>query len=252
MSAPRIELASAGRSYGSRTALGMVSLVLQPGERVGIIGPSGGGKTTLLRVLAGAVELTSGDVTFDGVSLHALTGRQLTRHRRRCGIVEQGLDLVPQLRVHDNVLAGLLVSWPWYRTLASLLFTFERSRVARILDRVGLSDLQWQRTSSLSGGERQRVAVARAILGAPSLLIADEPTASLDPATAKTVVDELVDATSGADRTLVISTHWVSIVQDRVDRLIGIRSGEVAFDRPAADVTPTDLDALYAGSRERL
>ncbi|MDP6944984.1 MAG: ATP-binding cassette domain-containing protein [Myxococcota bacterium] len=246
---PALALEGCGRVWGDRVALRDVTLSLPAGQRVAIAGPSGGGKTTLLRLLGGALEPSSGVVRADGDDLSRLSVRGLTAHRARCGIVHQHALLVGQLSVHANVTAGRLGHWSPLRTLASMVVPQERERTRVLLDRVGLADRQWDRASELSGGQQQRVAIARAMASAPSVILADEPTASLDPTTAAEVVELLLRSAEGA--TLVISTHWTSQVLPHVDRLLGIREGQLTLDRPADEVTEGDLDALYAGSRER-
>ncbi len=246
---PTLALEGCGRAWGDHVALRDVSLEIPAGQRVVLAGPSGGGKTTLLRLLGGALEPSSGTVRADGEDLSQLSGRALTAHRARCGVVHQHALLVGQLSVHANVTAGRLAHWSPLRTLASLIVPQERERTAALLDRVDLGDRQWDRSSDLSGGQQQRVAIARALASDPTVILADEPTASLDPTTAAEVIELLLQSAQGA--TLVISTHWTSQVLPHVDRLLGIRDGRVTLDRAADQVSDADLDALYAGSRER-
>ena len=165
-------LEGVGRRWGSREALRDVSLEIRAGERILLAGPSGSGKSTLLRILNGSLRPTAGRVVVGGVDLAAMSPRELRRHRRACGIVEQGNLLVPQLDVHRNVLAGRLAHWPWHRVLLSAVWPIERERVSALLDEVGLADRQWDVTANLSGGQQQRVAVARALVSSPSIVIA--------------------------------------------------------------------------------
>jgi phosphonate transport system ATP-binding protein len=202
-----------------------------------------------LDLLAGALRPSSGAVRADGADLSALSSRELSRHRARCGVVHQHALLVGQLSVHANVTAGRLAHWSTLKTLLSMVAPQERTRTEARLEQVGLADRQWDRASELSGGQQQRVAIARALASDPTVILADEPTASLDPATARDVVELLLARSQGAS--LIISTHWTSLVMPHVDRLLGIREGQVTLDRPAAEVTDADLEALYAGSRER-
>jgi phosphonate transport system ATP-binding protein len=164
-----------------------------------------------------------------------MSPRELRSHRRACGIVEQGNLLVPQLDVHRNVLAGRLAHWPWHRVLLSAVWPIERARVSALLGEVGLADRQWDVTANLSGGQQQRVAVARALASSPSIIVADEPTASLDAATAVQVTRTLVDAARRSGATLILCTHWLGLALPLLDRVIGIRDGEVAADCAARD-----------------
>jgi phosphonate transport system ATP-binding protein len=246
-----ITLEAVSRRWGERVALADVSLCLQPGERVALIGPSGSGKSTLLRLICGATAATSGRVQVGETALHDMTPGQLQSHRGRCGIVEQHQHLVGQLSVHRNVLAGLLPKWAWYRTVWSLLWPCEQERVGRLLGSLGLADRQWDKAKILSGGEQQRVAVARALIGQPTLLLADEPTASLDPTTAKEVIDLVVHQAQTRGATLILCSHHLSQVIGAVDRVLGLREGRLLFDLAPEGVTEAMLDDLYEGSRDR-
>jgi phosphonate transport system ATP-binding protein len=243
---PLLELRDTGRSWGARSALQALSLSIPSGQCVALVGPSGSGKTTLIRLLAGALVATDGVVEAGGEDLHQLGHRALQRYRARCGIVPQSQALVRQLSVHHNVLAGLLAEWPWYRIASSLLIRTAASRVREVLDQVGIGDRQWDPVSVLSGGQQQRVAVARALIRDPLVILADEPTASLDPATALDIGDLVVGQARRRGATLVFSTHHLSHVLDHVDRVIGLREGRVVLDKSAQDFDHGALDALYA------
>ena len=249
--APVLELLNVGKSYGELDALTGITLTFSPGERVAILGPSGSGKSTLIQLLAGALLPSQGQVRIGGRDIASWSSQELRSYRQRLGLVEQSLDLVPQLSLHRNVLSGLLASWSPWRILASLLWTTEKERVANLLGEVGLAARQFDPTHTLSGGEKQRVAIARALIHGPAILFADEPTSSLDPATARSVVKLLLEEAGRHAQSMILSTHWASVVHDHVDRIIGLRHGCVVLDAPAQDVTETMLDELYAGHQER-
>lgn len=248
---PRLACEAAGRRFGARDALIDVTLEFAPGERVALVGPSGSGKSTLIRLLAGALKATSGVVRANGADLNRLSWSGLRNHRKRCGLIAQSGNLVPQLSVHKNVTAGRLAHWPPGLSLLSMVWPLEKDRTRDLLDRVDLADRQWDLTSQLSGGQQQRVAIARALASDPHVILADEPTSSLDPTTARDMVTLLLEVASRQSATLVFCTHWVSLVRAEADRVIGLRDGRVVLDCPAADVTDAQLDGLYAGSRER-
>jgi phosphonate transport system ATP-binding protein len=247
----RFELQKIGRRWGKRIALVDVSLTVESGENVAFIGPSGSGKTTLLKILGGALTPSAGRVLVDGRCLEDLSYTQIQAHRAAMGVMAQGGNLVPQLSVHRNVTAGLLSQWPWYKILASTLFSLEKESTQRVLESVGLGDRQWDRTATLSGGQQQRVAIARALAGTPQVILADEPTAGLDPCTGDEIAELLISRTRSEQLTLLLCTHWVSMARRGVDRLVGIRDGAVFFDKPTAEVAEPLLEALYNGSRER-
>lgn len=241
MNAPLFRLQEVSRRWGTIDALRGVSLEIRAGELVLLAGPSGSGKSTLLRVLTGSLRPTSGRVDIDGIDLAAMTPRELRAYKRTCGIVEQGNLLIPQLDVHRNVLAGRLAHWPWHRVLLSAVWPIERERVSALLGDLGLSDRQWDVTANLSGGQQQRVAVARALVSSPSIIVADEPTASLDAANAIQVTQMLVDAARRARTTLILCTHWINLALPFLDRVIGLVDGTVAVDCPARDYKPGEL-----------
>jgi phosphonate transport system ATP-binding protein len=248
----QLRLERVHRSWGRRNAVEDVSLAIAAGERVLLAGPSGSGKTTLLRLLAGVLRPTRGVVRIDGVDVLSMSARQLRRHRARCRIVEQGALLVPQSDVHRNVLAGRLAEMPWHAIVWSALWRTEAGRVRELLEPLGLAERQWDAAGNLSGGQQQRVAIARALVSGPSILLADEPTSSLDPKTARDVTRLLVEQAGQRGATLVFCSHWVSLVQGSVDRVVGVRGGRVVLDAPAAEVDGDTLDELYRGSDEKL
>ena len=249
---PVIRLIDIDRRWNSRVALRNITLTIARGSRVAIIGPSGSGKTTLLRLIMGALRASSGTVQVDGVSISSMSPAQIRRHRARCGFVDQGTQLLPQLSVHGNVIAGRLPGWPWWRTLMSVLLSFETERVASLLDEVGLAERQWDRASQLSGGQRQRVVIARALANEPSIVLADEPTAALDPATSRDVIELLARTTKRHGATLLVSTHRAREVLNHVDRVIGLREGALVLDLPPQALEDAALDELYDGSDERV
>jgi len=249
--APDIALHGVGRHWNGQATLSGVSLCLKPGERVALIGPSGGGKTTLIRLIAGVLRATEGQVTVGGRKLQDFNWAELQGFRSRCRIVEQQSLLVPQATVHANVLSGLVSTWPWFKTLGAALLPLEQARVAALLQELGLGGLQWAQASELSGGQMQRVAIARALIANPAVLLADEPTASLDPHTAKAVTRQIVEQAKARHMTLVFCTHWFDIVRQDCTRVIGLRAGQLQFDCAPDEVSTERLDQLYAGSGER-
>ncbi|MEO1058846.1 MAG: ATP-binding cassette domain-containing protein, partial [Actinomycetota bacterium] len=223
-----------------------VSLTVHPGERVALLGSSGSGKSSLLDVIGGRLAPSDGAVQALGhVPFDALRARASRRSfGRQVGMVRQHGDLVLSVRVVHNVNAGLLGTWSTWAALWSLIRPTGRNTVRATLDRVGLADRIDAITGDLSGGERQRVAVARVLRQAPPLVLADEPTSSVDPTLADTVLGALAD--HHAERTLVVSVHDPALARRHADRLIGLRAGRVVFDAPPAAVTSDALGELYA------
>jgi phosphonate transport system ATP-binding protein len=229
-------------------AVDKVTLDIQPGERVAVIGPSGAGKTTLFRLLNATLRPTSGHLWFDEMDLERLSGRCLRQLRRRIGTVYQQHNLVPQLRVVHNVLAGRLGRWSLPKALWSLISPQERAVALGALEQVGIPEKLYARTTHLSGGQQQRVAIARVLVQDPDVILADEPVSSVDPTLGRTIIELLVQLAGGHQKTLVANLHAVSFALDFFPRVIGFRHGQVAFDLPAAAVTAQVMADLYAGT----
>jgi phosphonate transport system ATP-binding protein len=252
LQAPHIKLKGVSRHWGKRAALNNISTEVAPGERIALIGPSGGGKSTLIRIMAGSLKPTEGSVAVNGRDLPALSWKEIQSYRSTCRIVEQHSLLVPQISVHGNVVAGLVSNWPWHKTLRAALYPIERKKVENVLTQLGIGNRQWSKAGTLSGGQMQRVAIARAIISNPSVLLADEPTASLDPNTAKSVTQQIISLARERNMSLVFCTHWFDIVRDSCTRVIGLRNGTVHFDLPPSEVSQDRLNELYAGTDERI
>lgn len=239
--APACELDGVTVAYGAVTAVRDLTLRIPPGETVALVGSSGAGKTSVLRVLAGLVAASAGTV-----SLH---GRPLAEQRRALpqmvGMMQQRLDLVGQLAVKHNVQAGALGRWGLARSLAALLLPVEHPPARAAAERVGVADKLGVRVAHLSGGEQQRVALARLLVQDPSMVLADEPVAALDPALADDLVALLCDLAREGRRTLVASLHSPELARAHFDRIVGLRHGRVAFDLPSDQVTADRLDELY-------
>ncbi len=242
-----LSLAGAGLVHANgHRALHEVSLSLVGAERVAVIGPSGAGKTTLIRVLGTSLRPGSGRVELLGVDPWGLAAGELRRLRARIGVVHQSPPIPPRLRVVTAVLAGRLGRWPAWKAVASLLAPGDAAGAREALARLGLDDRVFDRCDRLSGGQLQRVGIARVLYQQPDLILADEPVSALDPTLADEAVGALVAASESNGATLVASLHAVDLALKWFPRLIGMRAGEVVFDRPTAAVTTSMLHELYA------
>ncbi|MBI3078716.1 MAG: phosphonate ABC transporter ATP-binding protein [Deltaproteobacteria bacterium] len=224
-----------------------LSLCVEAGEQVAIIGPSGAGKTTLFRLLNGTLRPTSGILRINGRDVLALSRRELRALRRTIGTVYQQHNLVGRLRVVHNVLAGNLGRWSLPRALTSLLLPRDVGRALESLDHVGIAEKLYARTDELSGGQQQRVAIARVLVQDPAIILADEPVSSVDPSLAVGLVRLLRQIAEGG-KTLLVNLHTVDLALDHFPRVVGFREGRIAFDLPARDVTHEMLVGLYKGS----
>jgi phosphonate transport system ATP-binding protein len=239
-------LESAGVMYAKVRALSGLSLQIGAGERVALLGPSGAGKTTVLRLFNATLRASEGRVLVDGRDVSAQPASELRALRRRIGTVFQLPPLVPSLSALQNALCGRLPRWTLWESARQFLAPSktELARAAQALDAVGLAGREESLASELSGGQQQRVAIARVLLQEPEALLADEPFASLDPGLTASLSRLLFDV-AGRGRTLVAALHDVSLALRAFPRIVGISEGRVRFDLPAENVTPRLLEALY-------
>ena len=226
-----------------------IDLVVQPGEFVVILGRSGAGKTTFLRTINRLVEPTAGVVRVAGRAVTGADAASLRAARRQIGMVFQQFNLVRRASVLANVLAGRLGYVPALPSLLGRFPAADRARALECLSQVGLAHLAGRRADTLSGGEQQRVAIARALAQAPAVILADEPTASLDPALTADIMGLLRTINTERGLTLVVSQHQLQTALAYATRVVGLRRGRVAFDGPPAAVTPVVADAIYGETR---
>ncbi|MBI3635711.1 MAG: phosphonate ABC transporter ATP-binding protein [Candidatus Rokubacteria bacterium] len=245
-----IEVRSLRVVRGDTVAVDDVALSVAPGEFVVILGRSGAGKTTFLRALNRLVEPTRGHVTIDGRDVTGAAPSELRAIRRRIGMVFQQFNLVRRASVLENVLAGRL-GWvaPW-PSLAGRFPESDRRLARECLDQVGLAHLADRRADTLSGGEQQRVAIARALAQSPVVILADEPTASLDPQLTTTIMDILRRINTERGLTLVVSQHQLETARAYATRIVGFRHGRVVFDGPPSAVTPVAVAAIYGSAAD--
>lgn len=237
-------------SIRGRTVLDIHALKIREGERIALVGPNGAGKSSLLRLISGAVVPTHGTLTvLERSPSRSLTGRERRVWRREVGQVFQGLHLVSRLTALDNVRIGALGRLSGWRTWLRLYPREITMQACQALQSVGLLGQMDTRADRLSGGERQKVAIARLLLQQPRLILADEPTAALDPAAAADVCRLLVQAASGA--TLLTIVHNTSLLPLIADRVIGLRQGKIAFDLQVSEVDDRALLALYQTDNTR-
>jgi phosphonate transport system ATP-binding protein len=231
-------------------ALDGITFSVRPGERVALLGPSGAGKTTLFRLLNATLRPTSGLLSFDGVDVSSLSGRQLRAMRSRIGTIYQQHQLVPSLSVLDNTLCGRLGSWSLVETIRNIISPSrgDKEQAMAALDSVGLADKEKARADELSGGQQQRLAIARVLIQNPDVILADEPFASLDPALTESVAALLMDLVQNGKRTLVATLHDVEMAVRYFPRIIALRDGRVLFDTATVGVSREALEALYAGN----
>jgi phosphonate transport system ATP-binding protein len=212
-----------------------------------IIGPSGTGKSTLLRCINRLVEPTAGEVLLHGQDLARLTGRALREARRRIGMVFQEFNLVERLTVMENLLCGRLGYTPAWRAWLRRFPRADIDAAFDLLDLIGLGGQATQRADSLSGGQRQRVGIARAIMQDPEILLADEPTSSLDPKTSVEIMELMVGLAARKGVPVIVNIHDVELARRFAGRIVGLSGGQVVFDGPPAELTDDQLRRIYGG-----
>ncbi len=246
-----LEVRDLGMVYGNgHEALKTVSMRAEQGEIVAIIGRSGAGKSTMLRCISGLQKPTAGQILLDGIEVTTLHGRKLRALQRRVGFIWQEYNLVDRLSALTNVLTGRLAHT---RGVAPILGHFDRTQrevAVRNLERVGLLDKALQRADRLSGGEKQRVAIARAVSQEPTILLADEPVASLDPELAVQVLGDLARVAREEGVLTLINIHQVELAREFADRVVGIARGEVVYDGLPNGLTEAVLDKVYRFDKE--
>ena len=224
-----------------------VSLELQGSGMTAIIGPSGTGKSTLIRCINRLVEPSSGQILFHGLDLSHLRGKRLREARRRIGMVFQEYNLVERLTVMENLLCGRL---GYVHPLRAWLRRFPAADVKRafqLLEAVGLSEFALQRADALSGGQRQRVGIARALMQQPELLLADEPTSSLDPKTSVEIMALMKTLAAQSGIPVMVNIHDVELARRFAERVIGMHGGRIVFDGPPSALQDSDLKGIYGG-----
>ena len=248
---PAVQIEALTKTFRSgRRALDIDSLVIGQGEMVALIGASGSGKSTLLRHVSGLMAADRTGVcgiSVDGrhVQQRGRLARDIRRSRAGIGFVFQQFNLVGRLPVETNVLAGALARLPLWRTLPGWFPAAERERARVAMARVGIADLASQRASTLSGGQQQRAAIARALVQGAKVILADEPIASLDPESARRVMQTLADLNRQDGITVMVSLHQVDVAVGYCRRVVALREGRILFDGPPEALTPGILAEVY-------
>ncbi|MBL8520398.1 MAG: phosphonate ABC transporter ATP-binding protein [Betaproteobacteria bacterium] len=212
-----------------------------------IIGPSGTGKSTLIRCINRLVEPTAGEIRFQGLDLATLKGADLRNARRKIGMVFQEYNLVERLTVMENVLTGRLGYMNAFQAWLRRFSAADIAEAFQLLDAVGLGAFAHQRADSLSGGQRQRVGIARALMQHPDILLADEPTSSLDPKTSVEIMELMAELAGKRNIPVIVNIHNVELAKRFCHRMIGMTGGKVVFDGPPASLSETHLKEIYGG-----
>ncbi|MEW6720080.1 MAG: phosphonate ABC transporter ATP-binding protein [Thermodesulfobacteriota bacterium] len=240
--------------YGRKVVVREVDIRVGKGEFLSILGPSGAGKSTLLMSVNGTTDILGGRLEVLGKDLAAIGHADLKNLRARIGVIFQGFNLVGRLSVLDNIASGMLHRKP---LLSALIKHYSRSQYEEIYEYmklVGIEGEALSRCDRLSGGQRQRVAIARAVAQRPEIILADEPVSSLDPVSARTVLETLRNANGKYGMTVVANLHQLDYAREYCRRVIGVNDGRIVFDGPPDRLCRGTIEEIYrcdrAGGRE--
>ncbi len=242
-----INFKNVGKTYESNgvVALKNVTTIIEQGEFVTIIGLSGAGKSTLLKCINKIEEVTYGDLIVNDILTNDLVGKDLRSFRRKIGMVFQSFNLINKTTVIRNVLTSRVADMPLWKTFLGIYSKEDKLIALEALNKVGILEKAYDRADKLSGGQQQRVALARTVAQEPNIILADEPVASLDPITAKQVMDDFQRINKEENITVIANMHHVDLALQYATRVIGIRDGEIVFDGPVEKVNDDILTHVY-------
>lgn len=248
-----LEINHVSKQFGNDTkALSDISFSVNEGEFVSIIGPSGAGKSTLLRCINRMIDASNGEIIFDNSNVLNLKKKQLKMVRTKIGMIFQHYNLVNRLSVIENTLHGNLGKKSTIAGVLGLYSQEEKEQAVEILSVLGLQEHMYKRADQLSGGQKQRVGIARALIQNPRMMLCDEPIASLDPNSAKVIMDHLQNISSKMGITVLVNLHQVDVALKYSDKIIGINRGQVVYNGSPNDITKEDIQRIYGSEAEDL
>lgn len=243
-----IEFKNVSKTYPNGTkGLKNINLKIDQGEFLAIIGLSGAGKSTLIRTINRMIDITGGELIVDDIDVMTLKGADLRKYRRKVGMIFQSFNLVNRSTVLKNVLASDVPDMPWYKTLFGVYSKEQKIKALEALDKVNILEKAYVRCDQLSGGQQQRVALARTLNQNPSIILADEPVASLDPIIADVVMSDFARINKELNITILLNIHHVDLALKYATRVLGVRAGEIVYDGPTSEVTQDILNMVYNG-----
>ena len=244
-----IEIKDVSKVYKNGTkAMDHINLTINDGDFLCIIGLSGAGKSTLLRSINRLNEITDGEIFIDGVSLTKASKKELKQMRTHIGLISQQFNLVKRSTVQKNVLSGKLGTYGTFKSVFGLFSKDEYALVLDVLKKVDLQDKLHSRCDELSGGQQQRVCIARTLFQEASIILADEPVASLDPVTSNKVLSDLQMINQTLGRTVIVNIHSVELAKHYATRIIGLQDGKLIFDGKPSELTDEKLKEIYKGN----
>lgn len=242
----QIEFKNVTKVYkNGHKGLDNINLNIEKGDFAVIVGLSGAGKSTLLRSINRLHDITDGEIIIEGKSITKATGKNLLAMRRNIGMIFQHFNLVKRSSVIRNVLSGRVGYHPTWKMVLSMFPKEDKRKALEALDRVNILEKAFSRSDELSGGQQQRISIARALCQESSIILADEPVASLDPLTTKQVMDDLKRINEELGITIIINLHFVDLAREYGSRIIGLRAGELVFDGPTSEANDDTFAEIY-------
>ena len=238
------------KDFGTVKAVNDLSVSIPTGQMVGIIGRSGAGKSTLLRIMNRMTEASEGEIIVDNVDILQHRGKAKLAWQKNCAMIFQQFNLVSRLDVLTNVILGRLNDQSVLRACLKLFTAEERLEALTLLDRFGVAQAALQRAETLSGGQQQRVAICRAMMQKPSIILADEPIASLDPLNARLVMESLQTINTEEGLTVICNLHTLDTARTYCDRIIGMQEGRIVFDGEPKDLTDKRAREIYGAEAD--
>lgn len=248
-----LEIKNLFKTYdGKKNVLEDISLEFKEGELISVIGSSGAGKSTFLRCLNKMISPSSGEILFNNESLVKANKKEIKKIRTKIGMIFQHYNIVKQLTVIENVLHGKLGQMSSIKGLLGLYSEYDKKEAFELLKELGLKGHEYKKCGNLSGGQKQRVGIARVLIQNPHLILCDEPIASLDPQSAKVIMDILKDISVKKGITCVANLHQVDVALKYSDRIIGLKNGKILFNGPPSKLTPEIVHEIYGAKHGEL
>ncbi len=250
---PVLKFVNVNKYYNNNVhALHNINLEIAAGEFISVIGPSGSGKSTLLRTVNRLIDVSDGKICLDGENITSIGGKKLRAVRRKVGMIFQNYNLVYRLSVLQNVLHGYLGYLDGIKGILGIYPEEEKLRAISLLEEMGLGAFCYNRAADLSGGQKQRVGIARAIMQRPKIMLADEPIASLDPSSAKNIMDILAGLVKERQITCIVNLHQLEVAKKYSTRIIGLAKGTIVFDGKPEELTDEVVEKIYGTSSANL
>lgn len=247
-----LKISGLKKQYAKKEVLKGIDVEIKEGEFVVVIGPSGAGKSTFIRCINKMVDPTHGKIDFGGKDIAKLSGKGLREARAGIGMIFQHYNLIGRTNVIKNVLHGRLGHHSFLKTALGRYSEEEKQEAYQLLHQVGLGEHIYKKANALSGGQMQRVGICRAMMQNPKLLLADEPIASLDPKSAKVIMDQIHSLVTQRQIACIMNLHQVQVARDYATRIIGIKDGRIVFDGLPAELTEETVAHIYEGKAEEM